>query len=428
MNDDFSYARSAQALAERGRIIYNGWGSPMLWPQAAYGALVIRLAGFGYGSLQATGVFCAVALVPPLMFALARRCAATRLFAVLATLVLTLNPIYLGVAPSFMTDVPSLALLLLALLVLACSVVAPRPGGGGGETTAHLSPRLFWAAIALGVVAGSNRQISWLAVLGSLLGLFWLLPARRDRGLILTGGALLLACAVPMTLWFNRQPYTIPANPKIGLQILSILPNVAFLFIYKFLNQMGLFLLPLVFSRWRRGGRTGAGVLSVWSVGLLLRAAARVSISDHDQPVGRRLSFDRLRPVFDLIGRRGRRRGRLREAARRAAASASRRRLSSAGQSVWRCGVSAAGIGRNSDPAAARAAPDARTDRTAMVTISAGVVGIVASIPWLAQMNAFDRYLLFPLSSFLVFWPCWRPRQQQSRAARHADVLSRQRP
>lgn len=237
MNDDFSYAHSARALAETGRIAYNGWGSPLLLPQAALGALIIAVAGFSYKALAAAGIALA-GLCAAAMYALARRSGCAPLWAALATAALTLNPLFLAVAPSFMNDVPSLLLLLLALLALVRSLRSD------GEEGTRIDRRWLLASVVLGIVAGSNRQVSWVAHAGALATLAVLLPGER-RPILASLGALLVAAAL-LLRWQSAQPYTLSSGIAEGLLMIVGYPNVAFVFVYKFLNLLGLFLLPLV--------------------------------------------------------------------------------------------------------------------------------------------------------------------------------------
>ena len=76
-NDDFSYARTADAMARTGHIAYNGWGSPLMLPQAYLGALLIRLFGFSYDVLDTVGVLSTVGIAGT-MFALGRQCRLSR--------------------------------------------------------------------------------------------------------------------------------------------------------------------------------------------------------------------------------------------------------------------------------------------------------------------------------------------------------------
>ena len=49
MNDEFSYARLADAFGRTGRIQLNGWGTPLMLPQMVIGAAIIKVFGFKHG-------------------------------------------------------------------------------------------------------------------------------------------------------------------------------------------------------------------------------------------------------------------------------------------------------------------------------------------------------------------------------------------
>ncbi len=242
-NDDFSYARTAESLAVTGRIAYNGWGSPIILPQALYGALLIRAFGFSRDVLDASGI-AAAGLCAFLLYLLSRASRIAPAEALVAVGVLVLNAPFLAVAPSFMNDLPSLALLLAALLLLVRSL-PDECDSNNGATSAPPRYGLFAVAVALGVVAGASRQNNWAAVAGALVALAWL---RRDQqraaGL---AAAALVAGAGLVLRWFGNQPYTVPVDIAEGLGVLltpRYLPNWM-MYVYRLLNMMGLFLLPV---------------------------------------------------------------------------------------------------------------------------------------------------------------------------------------
>lgn len=248
LNDDFSYARTAEALAGTGRIVYNGWGSPLILPQMVVGALIIKLFGFSYTALAWLGILCAGASAA-LMYLLSRACRLPVPHSLLSVAILTLNPMFLSLAPSFMTDVPSLSLYLGSLLAL----VRALESGAGPESKAGLNPRAFLASVLLGILAGSNRQILWVAYLAAL-GVGALYAPRQERlRRFAPAAAAVLGIAGVLTLWFGRQPYTIPAGYGEGLALMRQAPAVAFLFLYKFLNMQALFLLPFTLFGLKRG-------------------------------------------------------------------------------------------------------------------------------------------------------------------------------
>ena len=170
-NDDFAYARSAQVLALEGRLEFK-MANAMALPQLAYGALVIKVWGFSYYLLDLTGILMAT-LAAVAMYYLARACGCSSLSSCLATAALTLNPIFLAIAPSFMTDLPGLLFLLLSLLVLVTSLATDT----AGEVIID-KKRLVLSAL-LGFLAGAQRQVNWVALFGALAMLFVQVPRQR---------------------------------------------------------------------------------------------------------------------------------------------------------------------------------------------------------------------------------------------------------
>lgn len=52
MDDDWSYVKTAQVLAQTGRIAYNGWGSPMLGWQLYIADLFVKIFGFSFTAVR----------------------------------------------------------------------------------------------------------------------------------------------------------------------------------------------------------------------------------------------------------------------------------------------------------------------------------------------------------------------------------------
>ena len=125
-NDDWQYARMAKAWAETGRLQYDGWGQPMVGPHAAWGMAVIKVFGFSFSALRASmvpiGTGCAV-----LMYLIAWWVGLSKWTSALASLLLTLSPLFVPLATTFMTDVSSL------LLFLATAYCVMRQCGGSSD-------------------------------------------------------------------------------------------------------------------------------------------------------------------------------------------------------------------------------------------------------------------------------------------------------
>lgn len=202
-NDDWSYAWTAKQLAETGRFHYSGFAEPMIGIQAIWGAAAIRLFGFSFNVLRfsmlpwagATSLLC---------YMLARRFGLTRERALLAALCVMLSPLALPLCATFMTDVPALC------LMLACVYFAER---SIAMTCAWRALVLLAIATVFGLLAGTIRQVMWLAPMVSIV---WAMARRGDRSfsrmlqwamLIVAG----IACAYLMH-WLGQQPY-VPDPP-----------------------------------------------------------------------------------------------------------------------------------------------------------------------------------------------------------------------
>jgi len=172
--------------------------------QVVYGALWSRLFGLSYVSLD-----CSVAVLgmtgAMFFYLLAQRCEATALGAALATALLIVNPCYLFLSFSFMTDVPFVALLIAAHLIFA---MAQQRG-----TTTRL-----WVCAALLVAAFLVRPFA-LAAIAGCAATIWLV---RRPG---TGNAAVLQRLLPffagvvvcMVIWL-WLPTFMPVPWMLGLR------------------------------------------------------------------------------------------------------------------------------------------------------------------------------------------------------------------
>jgi hypothetical protein len=199
LHDDWSYIYSAKRLAETGHVTYNGWATAMLGWQLYLGALFIRIFGFSFTVVRFAIVLVAM-LVAPLSQAIFLRLGVRPWHATIGTLTFVLSPLFLPLAMSFMSDVPSVFCLLLCLYGCLRAVQAVE------DRTA-----MWWLAFAAlsNLAGGTVRQIAWLGVLVMVPTTAWLL--RRRRGMLLFGALLWVlsfACILLMMHWFNHQPYT----------------------------------------------------------------------------------------------------------------------------------------------------------------------------------------------------------------------------
>jgi hypothetical protein len=207
VDDDWSYIFSAKALAATGHIAYNGWAAAILVPQLYLGALFIRIFGFSFTAVRASGMLLTL-LTVPLFYALLRRVRIRAWNATIGTLTLFVSPVYIPLAVKFMSD--SFAMFFLAAFLYACiRFVQAR--------TDRRAMLWLASAAALSLVGGAERQTVWLCVLVSLPCLVW---RHRTRPAILRAGVVLWGAssgfAVWMNHWFHAQQF-VAVESLIGL-------------------------------------------------------------------------------------------------------------------------------------------------------------------------------------------------------------------
>ncbi len=199
--DDWSYVKTAEVFARTGHVVYNGFATPILGWQIAWGALFIRLFGFSFTAVKLSTLPLAFAVIF-LFHAVLVRFGITGQNAILGTLTLGLSPLLLPLAASYMTDVPGLFVILLCLYSCQRAIAATSSAGS-----------IAWLCLASGsnLVGGTARQIAWLGALVMVPSAGWILRKRRG---VLPAVVLLWAGSVAGILacmrWFAHQPYSVP--------------------------------------------------------------------------------------------------------------------------------------------------------------------------------------------------------------------------
>ena len=204
VNDDWSFIRTAQLMAQTGHLAYNGWAAMILGWQVIAGALFIKLFGFSFIVARLPVIFLAL-LTPYLLHRVLVRFGLTTWNATLLTLTIVLSPIFLPVALTFMTDVSGFFCILLCLYSCQRALQTNRDS---------VSLGWLYCAALVNIVDGTVRQIVWLGVLVMVPCTAWLLRRRKHillhgAGLWVVGFASVLACMH----WYVQQPYS--ANEKL---------------------------------------------------------------------------------------------------------------------------------------------------------------------------------------------------------------------
>src|SRR5215469_9635400 len=107
VNDEWSYVKTVQILAQTGHIVYNGWATAMLGWQLYLGALFVKLFGFSFTAVRLSILPVAVATIY-LTHRVLIRCGIDEWNAALGTLTLALSPLFVPLSVNVMTDVPGL--------------------------------------------------------------------------------------------------------------------------------------------------------------------------------------------------------------------------------------------------------------------------------------------------------------------------------
>jgi hypothetical protein len=199
MNDDWSYIKSAQILAQTGHIVYNGWAAPMLGWQLFLGALFARLFGPSFTAIRASTLLVALATAFLLQRTFVRAGVNSR-NASIGTLTLALSPLFLSLALSYMNDIYGLFCIVLCMYSLLRALTA--------ETDRSMLAWLAFASLS-NALDGNVRQFVWLCVFIMVPCAIWLLR-RRPHAIVL--GGLVYAASVLIiygTLrWYGHQPHS----------------------------------------------------------------------------------------------------------------------------------------------------------------------------------------------------------------------------
>ena len=197
--DDFSYVRSAKALAETGHIVYYGWASAMLGWQLALGALFIKLFGFSFAAVNASVLLVSVATA----FFLQRtfvHLGLTEANAAFATLTLVLSPLFIPLSFSFMSDIPGLFAIVLCLYMCLRAIESTVPS--------HTTRWLVAASLA-NALLGTARQTGWLGVIVIVPSACWIVRRRPLPFALLAGTWILCLGSIYGALhWFSGQMYS----------------------------------------------------------------------------------------------------------------------------------------------------------------------------------------------------------------------------
>lgn len=114
LNDDWVYSLVVKSVLESGYYYFSSISSANLGPQAYWGALFCLPFGFSFTALRISSLVLGLMGIIALYF-LIRQLDIKPKLAFFGALVLAVNPLYFGLANSFMTDVPFISLLIISI-------------------------------------------------------------------------------------------------------------------------------------------------------------------------------------------------------------------------------------------------------------------------------------------------------------------------
>ncbi len=255
MNDEFSYARLAEAFSKTGRIQLNGWGTPLMLPQMVVGAAIIKIFGFNYGTLHWVGII-STAVASGFLYRFLRAAGAGMFTSITLWAAVMGTPMVLASGVSFLTDVPTMALCLVSWTFFA---EALRTSG----TAESQRPKVLVATV-FALLAALNRQNVILPFGVAILIVSGFRPAWRS--ILIPGAVLTITLGLLAVSIIGKLPYAVPVHPIVGLLSLVGYPDIATKFMVKFGIITGLLVLPGVLFgiQLRKPSWPVAGLVFAW--------------------------------------------------------------------------------------------------------------------------------------------------------------------
>ncbi|MFH1689919.1 MAG: glycosyltransferase family 39 protein [Candidatus Eisenbacteria bacterium] len=201
LNDDWSYGLAVRSLVETGSLQFTGWVSMPLVAQVAWGYLFCLPSGFSFTALRLSTL--TLGLVGVLFsYALLREARAAASIAFLGALVVAVNPLYVLLSHTFMTDVPFFSFAVASIFFLARGLRSR-------------SRRDHAVGLALAVVATLVRQVG-IVIPVAFAGAYLV----RAKGDALRWRSILRAALPTLTVFGILVLYRIWLTAHVGLPAL----------------------------------------------------------------------------------------------------------------------------------------------------------------------------------------------------------------
>lgn len=234
--DDWVYGLVVRNILETGQFRFISPASSNLFTQAYWGALFCLPTGFSFLALRCSTIVLASMGITSL-YSMIREINCPRKIAALASLLLIFNPYYLGLATTFMTDVPFTALLIICFYFYVIALKRDSKG--------HLA-----AALAIGFLALGVRQYALIFIAALCFG-YLLKRGIRLSTLALATGTLSSAIAFQLLYQYwlrssGQSPDSDPVTSSYFKGIATLLRAANLKDIISILIYIGAFTFPIL--------------------------------------------------------------------------------------------------------------------------------------------------------------------------------------
>lgn len=199
LNDDWVYAKMVQALADHGHFGLSPLSNAYALTQTLYAAPLVKLFGFSFTLLRLTTIFMGWVTVCFTAFT-ARELGLSNRAAVLAAMTVFVNPLFVNLSYTFMTDVPFCAFAMISVYYYVKALHRP--------TTANVLLGTIFS-----IAAFYNRQF------GALIPLAFLLASILQHR-TLDRRKMLKACLLIAAPWAIAA-YLAPSSSGHGLEFVA---------------------------------------------------------------------------------------------------------------------------------------------------------------------------------------------------------------
>ena len=188
LNDDWAYAESVKHLLETGKFQLPGWAVANLLPQVLWGALFCLPLGFSFTALRfSTLTLGLIGVIAT--YKLLQEIIVNRQIALIGAFILAVNPLYFGLANTFMTDVPHYAVTILSLYFF-CRGINQN------------SQRAIIIAIFLAIISLLIRQVTAALFFGYAIA--YVVKNKAQISSIITAGILFIGVPIGIQTIFAR--------------------------------------------------------------------------------------------------------------------------------------------------------------------------------------------------------------------------------